>query len=119
MCYGIPNPFWQIWSWHIFLPWQVPQDLSLQDWDEGTLDDKRQYTSEIDVYQIGVMLLKFLEVSAASRAFADKLKSMSVSAADAAEDTSSCVSKDFDKNQSPRLQLQRLKNCLDQKRSRA
>ncbi|KAA6419297.1 MAG: hypothetical protein FRX49_10696 [Trebouxia sp. A1-2] len=66
---------------------RVPQDLSLQDWDEGTLDDKRQYTSESDVYQIGVMLLKFLEVSAASRAFADKLKSMSVSAADAAEDT--------------------------------
>lgn len=28
---------------------------------------------------------------------------------------SSCVSKDFDQNQSPRLQLQRLKNCLDQK----
>ena len=74
-------------TWRTVVAFQVPQDLSLQDWDEGTLDDKRQYTSESDVYQIGVMLLKFLEVSAASRAFADKLKSMSVSAADAAEDT--------------------------------
>ena len=65
---------------------QVPLDFSLQDWDEGTLDEKRQYTPESDVYQIGVMLLKFLEVSAASRAFADKLKSKSISAADVAED---------------------------------
>ena len=66
---------------------QVPLDFSLQDWDEGTLDDMRQYIPESDVFQIGVMLLKFLEVSAASKAFADKLKSKSISAADAAEDT--------------------------------
>ncbi|KAA6426275.1 MAG: hypothetical protein FRX49_03387, partial [Trebouxia sp. A1-2] len=61
--------------------------FSLQDWDEGTLDEQGQFTPESDVYQIRVMLLKFQEVSAASRAFADKLKSKSISAVDAAEDT--------------------------------
>ena len=73
--------------WRTVAALQVPLNFSLQDWDEGTLDEKRQYTPESDVYQIGVMLLKFREVSAASRAFADKLKSKSISAADAAEDT--------------------------------
>ena len=74
-------------SWRTVAALQVPLEFSLQDWDEGTLDEKRQYTPESDVYQIGVMLLKFLQVSAASRAFADKLKSKTISAADAAEDT--------------------------------
>ncbi len=66
---------------------QVLLDFSLQDWDEGTLDDKGQYTPESDVSQIGVMLLKSQSLSAASMAFADKLRSKSISAADAAEDT--------------------------------
>lgn len=66
---------------------QVPLDFSLQDWDDGTLDDTGQYTPESDIYQIGVMLLKSLCLSAASRAFAYKLKSKSVSAAEAAEDS--------------------------------
>lgn len=38
---------------------QVPEELAFRDWDEGTLNDKRQYTAESDTYQIGVMLLKF------------------------------------------------------------
>lgn len=63
---------------------QVPLDFSLQDWDEGTLDDKGQYTPETDIYQIGVMFLKFQCLSAASKAFAHMLKSKSTSAADAA-----------------------------------
>ena len=66
---------------------QVPLDFSLQDWDEGTLDDKGQYTPESDIYQIGVMLLKSQCLSAASRAFAHKLKSKSIFAADAAQDS--------------------------------
>ncbi len=66
---------------------QVLLDFSLQDWDEGTLDDKGQYTPESDVYQIGVMLLNSQSLSAASMAFADKLRSKSISAADAADDT--------------------------------
>lgn len=66
---------------------QVPLDFSLQDWDDGTLDDTGQYTPESDIYQIGVMVLKSLCLSAASRAFAYKLKSKSVSAAEAAEDS--------------------------------
>lgn len=65
---------------------QVPLDFSLQDWDDGTLDDRGQYTPESDVYQIGVMLLKSLCLSTASRAFAYKLKSKSISAAEAAKD---------------------------------
>lgn len=66
---------------------QVPLVFSLQDWDEGTLDDKGQYTPESDVYQIGVMLLKSQCLSAANMAFADKLMSKSISAADAAQDS--------------------------------
>lgn len=65
---------------------QVPPEFALQDWEDGTLDDMGQYTPKSDVYQIGVMSLKFLCLSAASRAFAYKLKSKSVSAAEAAED---------------------------------
>lgn len=60
--------------------------FSLQDWDDGTLDDMGQYTPESDIYQIGVMLPKSLCLSADSRAFAYKLKSKSISAAEAAED---------------------------------
>ena len=54
---------------------QFPLDLNLQDWDDGTLDDTGQYTPESDIYQLGVMLLKSRGLSAASRAFAYKLKS--------------------------------------------
>lgn len=61
---------------------QVLLDVPLQGWDEGSLNEKGQYTPESDVYQIGVMLLKFQELSMASRAFADKLKSKSLSAAE-------------------------------------
>ena len=74
-------------GWRTVAALQVLLDVPLQDWDEGTLNEKGQYTPESDVYQIGVMLLKFQELSTASRAFADKLKSKSLSAADAAEDT--------------------------------
>ena len=66
---------------------QVPLVFSLQDWDEGTLGDKGQYTPESDVCQIGVMLLKSQCLSAANMAFADKLMSKSISAADAAQDS--------------------------------
>ena len=66
---------------------QVLLDFSLQHWDEGTLDDMGQCTPERDIYQIGVVLLKSLYLSAASRAFAHKLKSKSVSAAEVAEDS--------------------------------
>ncbi|KAL3151311.1 hypothetical protein ABBQ38_013147 [Trebouxia sp. C0009 RCD-2024] len=65
---------------------RVPLGFSLQDWDDGTLDDMGQYTPESDIYQIGVMLPKSLCLSADSRAFAYKLKSKSISAAEAAED---------------------------------
>ena len=58
---------------------QVPLDFSLQDWDEGTLDDEGRYTTESDTYQIGVMLLKFQYLSADSWEFAHKLKSKSLS----------------------------------------
>ncbi|DBB03662.1 TPA: hypothetical protein ACH3X3_010989 [Trebouxia sp. C0006] len=82
-----PQPFLTDVELAHFSPWQVLLDVPLQDWDEGTLNEKGQYTPESDVYQIGVMLLKFQELSTASRAFADKPKSKSLSAADAAEDT--------------------------------
>ena len=66
---------------------QVPLDFHLQDWDDGTLDDTGQYTPESDIYQFGGMLLKSLGLSAARSAFAYKLESKSISAAEAAEDS--------------------------------
>ncbi|KAL0020556.1 hypothetical protein WJX77_002344 [Trebouxia sp. C0004] len=69
-----------------FSPWQVKQDFSLQDWDEGTLDDMGCYTPQSDTYQIGVMLLKSRHLSANGLVFAQKLKSKTIKAADAAED---------------------------------
>ena len=71
---------------HISLAVQVKQDFSLKDWDEGTLDDVGCYTPQSDIYQVGVMLLKWRWLSAAGLFFAQKLKSKTFNAIDAAED---------------------------------
>ena len=71
---------------HIILAVQVEQSLVLKDWDEGTLDDMGCYTSQGNIYQVRVMLLKLRWLSAAGLSFAQKLKSKTVSAIDAAED---------------------------------
>lgn len=64
---------------------QVKQEFSLKEWDEGTLDDMGCYTPQSDTYQIGVMLLKSQHLSADGLIFAQKLKSKTVKAVDAAE----------------------------------
>jgi len=71
---------------HITLAVQVKQDFSFKDWDEGTLDDMGRYTPQSDIYQVGVMLLKSRRLSAAGISFAQKLKSKTINAIDAAED---------------------------------
>ena len=71
---------------HITLSVQVKQDFSLTDWDEGTLDDMGCYTPQSDIYQVGVMLLKSRRLSAAGLSFAQRLKSKTINAIDAAED---------------------------------
>ena len=71
---------------HIILAVQVKQDFSLTDWDEGTLDDMGCYTPQSDIYQVGVMLLKSRRLSAAGLSFAQRLKSKTINAIDAAED---------------------------------
>ena len=71
---------------HISLAVQVKQNFSLKDWDEGTLDDMGCCTSQSDIYQVGVMLLNCRRLSAASLSFAQKLKSKTINAIDAAED---------------------------------
>ncbi len=71
---------------HIILAVQVMQDFFLKDWDEGTLDDMGCYTPQSDIYQVGVMLLKSPRLSAAGLSFAQKLKSKTINAIDAAED---------------------------------
>ena len=65
---------------------QVKQDFSSKDWTEGTLDDMGYFTPQSDTYQIGVMLLKCRQLSADGLAFAQKLNSKTINAADAAED---------------------------------
>ena len=73
---------------HISLAVQVEQDFSLKDWDEDTRDDMGTgcYTPQSDIYQVGVMLLKSRWLSAAGQSFAQKLKSKTINAIDAAED---------------------------------
>jgi len=71
---------------HISLAVQVKQDFSFKDWDEDTLDDMGCYTPQSDIYQVGVMLLKCRQLSAAGLSFAQKLKSKTINAIDAAED---------------------------------
>ncbi|DBA84058.1 TPA: hypothetical protein ACH3X1_006539 [Trebouxia sp. C0004] len=81
-----PEPFLADLEFAHFSPWQVKQDFSLQDWDEGTLDDMGCYTPQSDTYQIGVMLLKSRHLSTDGLIFAQKLKSKTIKAVDAAED---------------------------------
>ena len=113
MCFGTPQPFLADLEFAHFSPWkvilithhgmlmqaaeefavshitlavQVKQDFSFKDWDEGTLDDMGRYTPQSDIYQVGVMLLKSRRLSAAGISFAQKLKSKTINAIDAAED---------------------------------
>ena len=65
---------------------QVSSGLIFTDWDEGTLDHASCYTTESDIYQIGVMLLKLPSLSPAGVAFGHKLKTKTVTAAEAAQD---------------------------------
>ncbi|KAL3155434.1 hypothetical protein ABBQ38_010991 [Trebouxia sp. C0009 RCD-2024] len=81
-----PQPFLADLEFAHFSPWQVKQDFSLKDWDEGTLDDMGCYTPQSDTYQIGVMLLKSRHLSADGLIFAQKLKSKTINAIDAAKD---------------------------------
>ncbi len=71
---------------HTLFDVQVKQDFFVIDWDEGTLDDMGCYTPQSDIYQVGVMLLRSRQLSAAGISFAQKLKSKTINAIDAAED---------------------------------
>ncbi|DBA67486.1 TPA: hypothetical protein ACH3X2_001766 [Trebouxia sp. C0005] len=81
-----PEPFLADLEFAHFSPWQVKQNFSLKDWDEGTLDDMGCYTPQSDTYQFGVMLLKSRHLSADGFRFAQKLKAKTITAVDAAED---------------------------------
>ncbi|DBA95594.1 TPA: hypothetical protein ACH3X3_013443 [Trebouxia sp. C0006] len=82
-----PKPFLADLEFAHFSPWQVSSGLIFTDWDEGTLDHANCYTTESDIYQIGVMLLKLPSLSPAGVAFGHKLKTKTVTAAEAAQDT--------------------------------
>ena len=46
----------------------------LRGWDEGTLDDNGQYTTQSDLYELGKMLEEFHNLSNEGRDLATQLK---------------------------------------------
>ncbi len=65
---------------------QVTHGFTFTDWEEGTLNDTNCYTVLSDTCQVGVILMNFHSLSPVGTAFAQKLKSKTINAADAAQD---------------------------------
>ncbi|GAQ86127.1 Protein kinase-like domain containing protein [Klebsormidium nitens] len=69
------------------LPWKVPNGFQhFTDWDAGTLSRSGQYTAKSDVYQVGIIMEKYKDLSAEGRRFAATLKSKKVEAEVALKD---------------------------------